>query len=78
MIGEFERVWNYIRFGEPGDYVENEKNGRKIIRKSNGRDTLPTCYCVENYKPIGTTYGLSAINWLYGYDDEMTRPIEEL
>ena len=46
-----------------------EENGRKIVRKSANRDTLPTCLCYLNGEFAGTRWGHEAIAWLYGEED---------
>lgn len=69
MLTEREKTWNWIRYGEAGDYAENEENGRKIVRKSTNYDTLPTCLCYINGEFAGTRWGHGVIAWLYGEGD---------
>jgi hypothetical protein len=66
MLTEYERVCNYIRFGEWGDTVTNDENGREIMRVSNGIDTLPDVAIYESGKYIDTVNVWDGIDFLFG------------
>ena len=62
---EFKRAFDYIRFGQRGDMVTNDANGRAIKRITDRVDTLnPECNCIEDGKFTGTLYGRDAVAWL--------------
>ena len=61
----FDTAWNYIRFGESGDWILNDENGRMIVRVTKNIDTLfPICKCYENDKFICELDGHEAIEWV--------------
>ena len=47
-----KKARNYLRFGEYGNYIENDITKRKVIRVSRGIDTMPNCHLLENEKII--------------------------
>lgn len=61
---ERKKIENYIRFGEKGYYIFNDKNNRKIVRTSSGVNTLPDCNVYENGKFIKTCIVWEAIDFL--------------
>lgn len=63
----WERAWSYIRFGEKGNSIFNDENGRKIIRQTSYIDTLWfSCSCWEDTWFKGTLEGRNAIDWVLG------------
>lgn len=61
----FQEAYNFIRFGQRGDYVSNSCNDRRIERLTKGVDTMaPSCACYEHEKYTGTLCGTEAIKWL--------------
>ena len=62
---EFQKAYNFIRFGERGCYISNDGNGRRIERLTNYADTMaPSCACYEGGKYSCTLCGTEAIAWL--------------
>lgn len=63
---DWEKVWDYMRFGEKGNSVFNDENGRKIIRETSYTDTLWfKCTCWDNTWFKGVLDGRDAIDWLF-------------
>lgn len=61
----FNTARNYICFGEFGNWIFNDENGRMIVRVTENIDTLfPTCKCYENDKFVCELNGEEAINWV--------------
>lgn len=68
MLTDYERACNYIRFGEKGYSVTNDKNGREIKRIDSGINTLPDVALYENGKYIDTVIVWDGIDFLFGID----------
>lgn len=62
-----EQVRKYLSFGSRGDYVENEDNGRKIVRVADHIDSLPDCNLYQDGIFIRKeTYFSKSIAFLFG------------
>jgi len=61
-----EQAINFIKYGKPGNYIENDKNRRKVVRISSGVNTLPDCMMYEDGKPVGIEIIYDAIDFLLG------------
>ena len=59
------KCWDYIRFGDAGDFIYNDKNNRKIVRITHRLDTLfPVCRCYEGEEAVFDIEGIEVIEWL--------------
>lgn len=65
MAKQAKKCWDYIRFGEVGDCIYNDSNGREIVRVTSCIDTLwAECKCFENGDYVCNISGKKAVDWL--------------
>ena len=59
----FNTAWNYICFGEFGNWIFNDENGRMIVKVTENIDTLfPTCKCMKMTSLFVNLMGVKLLN----------------
>lgn len=59
------KVWDYMRHGEAGVGVKNNRNGKEIVKTSKRANTLHfECVCYQNGEYVKHESGKEAILWL--------------